>query len=77
MAYIAVITCSALWFCVAKVALFSQNAKDLLLFYHISLHFVVLNDIYTIILTFRPAKPRCRGPCYLLSEVVRQQERHH
>lgn len=77
MAYIAVITCSALWFCVAKVALFSQNAKDLLLFYNIFLHFVVLNGVYTIILTFRPAKPRYRGPCYLLSEVVRQQERHH
>ena len=77
MAYIAVITCSVLLFCIAKVALFSQIAKVLLLFYQISLHFVVLNGIYTIILTFRPAKPRCRGPCYLLSEVVRQQERHH
>lgn len=77
MAYIVVITCPVLWICVAKVTLFSQNAKVLLLFYQIRLHFVVLNSISTIILTFRTAKPKCRDPYFQLFEVVRQQEHHH
>lgn len=77
MAYIAVITCPVLWICIAKVTLFSQNAKVLLLFYQRNIQFVVLNGISTIILTFRPAKPRCRDPYFQLFEVVRQQEHHH
>lgn len=77
MAYIVVITCPILWICIAKVAIFSQIAKVLLLFYQIRLHFVVLEGISSIILTFRTAKPRCRDPYYQLFEVVRQQEHHH
>lgn len=45
MAYIVVITYPILWICIAKVTLFSQNAKFLLLFYQRNLQFVVLEGI--------------------------------
>ena len=64
MAYIVVITCPVLWICVAKVTLFSQNAKFLLLFYQRNLQFVVLEGVSSIVLTFHQAIPRHRDPYY-------------